>query len=171
MMPRSSIDTRDSMQVSGMPGGGPGSMASGQRGSRGGTRGPSVRGIVRNDRGGSGRGSFNEDSGELFIYKWWILNCHNCCLVFSINPVVNYCCYFYKFPIFWIENLLCWRVGGCLCLVKEWILFSTGTVGGDGDRRRMGPSMMQQYPDNQQLFMGNLPHHATEDDLKVNSSS
>jgi RNA recognition motif-containing protein len=55
--------------------------------------------------------------------------------------------------------------------VKEWILFSTGTVGGDGDRRRMGPSMMQQYPDNQQLFMGNLPHHATEDDLKVNSSS
>jgi hypothetical protein len=42
----------------------------------------------------------------------------------------------------------------------------TGSTGGDGDRRRMGPNMMQQYPDNQQLFMGNLPHHATEEDLK-----
>ncbi|XP_021925531.1 ras GTPase-activating protein-binding protein 1 isoform X2 [Zootermopsis nevadensis] len=92
--PRTSIDARDSMHVSG----GPGSMGSGQRGSRGGTRGPSIRGMVRNERGGSGRGSFNDDN--------------------------------------------------------------------DGDRRRMGPNMMQQYPDSQQLFMGNLPLHATEDDLK-----
>ena len=59
-------------------------------------------------------------------------------------------------------------LGGFLCLsCEEWICFSTGSIGGDGDRRRMGPSMMQQYADNQQLFMGNLPHHATEDDLKV----
>ena len=51
--------------------------------------------------------------------------------------------------------------------VKELISLSIGSTGGDGDRRRMGPNMMQQYPDNQQLFMGNLPHHATEEDLKV----
>lgn len=100
---RTSSDARDSMQASGMSGGGSGAMLSGQRSSRGGTRGPSIRGMVRNDRGGSARGSFNED---------------------------------------------------------------TGSTGGDGDRRRMGPNIMQQYPDNQQLFMGNLPHHATEDDLK-----
>jgi hypothetical protein len=55
--------------------------------------------------------------------------------------------------------------------VKEWIPFSTGNIGGDGERRRMGPNMMQQYPDSQQLFMGNLPLHATEDDLKVNLCS
>ncbi|XP_069671882.1 ras GTPase-activating protein-binding protein 1 isoform X2 [Periplaneta americana] len=93
------LDARDSMQVSGMQGGGPGTMGSGQRGSRGGTRGSSIRGMgIRNDRGGPGRGSFNDDS--------------------------------------------------------------------DGDRRRMGPNIMQQYSDSHQLFMGNLPHHATEDELK-----
>jgi hypothetical protein len=58
-------------------------------------------------------------------------------------------------------------VRGYVYLVKECISFLTGSTGGDGDRRRMGPNIMQQYPDNQQLFMGNLPHHATEDDLKV----
>ncbi|KAJ9578817.1 hypothetical protein L9F63_004967, partial [Diploptera punctata] len=42
----------------------------------------------------------------------------------------------------------------------------TGSIGGEGDRRRMGPNIMQQYGDNHQLFMGNLPHHATEEDLK-----
>jgi hypothetical protein len=41
----------------------------------------------------------------------------------------------------------------------------------DGDRRRVGPNVMMQYPDSQQLFMGNIPHCATQDDLKVNSSS
>ncbi|XP_063217269.1 ras GTPase-activating protein-binding protein 2 isoform X2 [Bacillus rossius redtenbacheri] len=35
----------------------------------------------------------------------------------------------------------------------------------DGDRRRSGPNT-QMYLDSQQLFLGNLPHNATEDDLK-----
>ncbi|CAG2059845.1 unnamed protein product [Timema podura] len=39
-------------------------------------------------------------------------------------------------------------------------------LGADGDRRRSGVNMTQQYSDNQQLFLGNLPHAATEDDLK-----
>ncbi|XP_075217399.1 ras GTPase-activating protein-binding protein 2 isoform X2 [Lycorma delicatula] len=34
---------------------------------------------------------------------------------------------------------------------------------GDNDKRRSGP---QQYPDNQQLFLGNLPLNATESDLR-----
>lgn len=100
---RTNSDARDSMQVSGMPSGGSGSLLSGQRGSRGGTRGSGIRGMGRIDRGGSGRGNFNED---------------------------------------------------------------TGSIGVEGDRRRMGPNIMQQYPDNQQLFIGNLPHLATEDDMK-----
>jgi hypothetical protein len=58
-------------------------------------------------------------------------------------------------------------MGGYLYLVKEWLSFSTGSTGGDVERRRMGPNITQHYPDNQQLFMGNLPLHATEDDLKV----
>ena len=60
---RTSTDSRDSMQASGMSGGVSGAMLSGQRNARGGARGPSVRGMVRNDRGGSARGSFNEDTG------------------------------------------------------------------------------------------------------------
>jgi len=60
---RTSSDSRDSMQASGMSGGVSGAMLSGQRSARGGARGPSVRGMVRNDRGGSARGNFNEDTG------------------------------------------------------------------------------------------------------------
>lgn len=41
----------------------------------------------------------------------------------------------------------------------------SSTAGGDGHNRRMG-NMTQQYADTQQLFMGNLPHQATEDDLR-----
>ena len=63
MVSRTSTDSRDSMQASGMPGGVSGAMLSGQRSTRGGARGPSVRGMARNDRGVSARGSFNEDTG------------------------------------------------------------------------------------------------------------
>ncbi|XP_067010833.1 ras GTPase-activating protein-binding protein 2 [Anabrus simplex] len=44
--------------------------------------------------------------------------------------------------------------------------FTEESANGDGDRRRSGPNMMQQYSDTQQLFMGNLPHSATEEDLR-----
>jgi hypothetical protein len=66
---RTNSDARDSMQVSGMPGGGSGSLMLGQRGSRGGTRGSSIRGVSRIDRGGSGRGNFNEDTGKFIIFS------------------------------------------------------------------------------------------------------
>lgn len=37
----------------------------------------------------------------------------------------------------------------------------------DGERRRSGPSnSTSSYPDHHQLFLGNLPHHVTEDELK-----
>lgn len=37
----------------------------------------------------------------------------------------------------------------------------------DGERRRSGPSnSISTYPDSNQLFLGNLPHHATEEELK-----
>lgn len=37
----------------------------------------------------------------------------------------------------------------------------------DGERRRSGPSNSSSaYPDSNQLFLGNLPHHATEEELK-----
>jgi len=37
----------------------------------------------------------------------------------------------------------------------------------DGERRRSGPSnSTSSYPDSNQLFLGNLPHHATEEELK-----
>lgn len=41
------------------------------------------------------------------------------------------------------------------------------------DRRRGpgGPGSGTMYTDSQQLFLGNLPHHATEDDLKVGGRS
>ncbi|XP_071455515.1 ras GTPase-activating protein-binding protein 2 [Hetaerina americana] len=50
---------------------------------------------------------------------------------------------------------------------SPWLGTSSGSwnMGGDGDRRRIGNSM-HQYSDSQQLFMGNLPHHAGENDLK-----
>lgn len=40
-------------------------------------------------------------------------------------------------------------------------------MGADGERRRMGSNVMQQYPDSHQVFLGNIPHHVTENDLKV----
>ncbi|XP_046393417.1 ras GTPase-activating protein-binding protein 2 [Ischnura elegans] len=50
---------------------------------------------------------------------------------------------------------------------SSWLGSGSGNwnMGGDGDRRRMGNSM-HQYSDSQQLFMGNLPHHAGENDLR-----
>lgn len=39
----------------------------------------------------------------------------------------------------------------------------TGSV--DGDRRRPGP--VHTYPDANQLFVGNLPHFVTVQDMKV----
>ncbi|XP_034232707.1 ras GTPase-activating protein-binding protein 2 [Thrips palmi] len=36
----------------------------------------------------------------------------------------------------------------------------------DGERRRSGPSNTAPYPDHNQLFLGNLPHHVTEEELK-----
>lgn len=68
MAARTNSDARDSMQVSGMPGGGSGSLLPGQRGSRGGTRGSSIRGMGRIDRGGSGRGNFSEDTGKFIVF-------------------------------------------------------------------------------------------------------
>ncbi|XP_049780597.1 ras GTPase-activating protein-binding protein 1 isoform X1 [Schistocerca cancellata] len=41
-----------------------------------------------------------------------------------------------------------------------------GNVTADADSRRIGTGIMQQYPDSHQLFLGNIPHHATEEDLK-----
>lgn len=41
-----------------------------------------------------------------------------------------------------------------------------GNVTADADNRRISTGIVQQYPDSHQLFLGNIPHHATEEDLK-----
>ncbi|KAK3915915.1 Ras GTPase-activating protein-binding protein 2 [Frankliniella fusca] len=62
----------------------------------------------------------------------------------------------------WYFGVMCLFVGDKSATKILTILSSA-----DGERRRSGPSnSISTYPDSNQLFLGNLPHHATEEELK-----